>query len=188
MIQNISDYKKYRYMDDARYKKSKHPFLLWLMGGDENSCMRSYMRTLRRLEYYTNVDRSLLGRVIRAYLTYKHRRNCMKYAVFVRPNSCGPGLRIVHIGGIHLNCESLGANCTVTQGVVLGNKNLPENRPVVGDDVELTLGCKVIGKITIGNNVIVAPNSVVVKDVHDNSIVSGILAKFIKYNGKKVSP
>lgn len=52
----------------------------------------------------------------RAFLTYKHRRNCMKYGVFIRPNSCGPGLRIVHIGGIHLNCASMGANCTVTQG------------------------------------------------------------------------
>lgn len=127
-----------------------------------------------------------MGGVIRAFLTYKHRRNCMKYGVFIRPNSCGPGLRIVHIGGIHLNCASMGANCTVTQGVVLGNKNLPENRPIVGDNVELTLGCKVIGGITIGNNVIVAPNSVVVKDVPDNSVVSGVPARTIKHNGVKV--
>ena len=52
--------------------------------------------------------------------------------------------------------------------------------------VELTLGCKVIGGITIGNNVIVAPNSVVVKDVPDNSVVSGVPARTIKHNGVKV--
>lgn len=40
----------------------------------------------------------------------------MKYGVFIRPNSCGLDLRIVHIGGIHLNCASIGANYTVTQG------------------------------------------------------------------------
>lgn len=68
----------------------------------------------------------------------------------------------------------------------MGNKNLPENRPIVGDNVELTLGCKVIGGITIGNNVIVAPNSVVVKDVPDNSVVSGVPAHIIKHNGVKV--
>lgn len=55
MIQTKEDYKEYRHMDDARYVKSKHPFLLWLMGGNENSHMRSFMRTLRRLEYYINV-------------------------------------------------------------------------------------------------------------------------------------
>ena len=38
----------------------------------------------------------------------------------------------------------------------------------------------------IGNNVIVAPNSVVVKDVPDNCVVSGIPAKIIKKDGKKV--
>lgn len=173
-------------MDDDRYVKSKHPFLLWLMGGDENSCMRSYMHTLRRLEYYINVDRSLMGRVIRAYLTYKHRRNCMKYGVFVRPNSCGPGLRIVHIGGIHLNCIRMGRNCTVTQGVVLGKKNSDENRPIVGDNVELTLGCKVIGRVIVGNHVVVAPNSVVIKDVPDNCVVSGVPARIIKRDGNKV--
>ncbi len=32
MIQTKEDYKEYRRMDDARYVKSKYPFLLWLMG------------------------------------------------------------------------------------------------------------------------------------------------------------
>lgn len=186
MIQSKEDFREYRRMDDARYAKSKHPFLLWLIGGDENSHMRSYMRTLRCLEYYTNVKIHLIGRVIRAFFEYRHRRNCMKYGVFIRPNSCGPGLRIVHIGGIHLNCIRIGCNCTVTQGVVLGKKNTNENRPIVGDNVELTLGSKVIGCVTLGNHVIVAPNSVVIKDVPDNCVVSGVPARIIKQDGKKV--
>ena len=45
----------------------------------------------------------------------------------------------------------------------------------------MTTGCKVVGKITVGNNVIIAPNSVVVKDVPDNAIVSGIPAKILKF-------
>lgn len=48
--------------------------------------------------------------------------------------------------------------------------------------MELAVGCKVIGKIKIGNKVVVAPNAVVVKDVPDNAIVGGVPAKIIKMN------
>ena len=41
-----------------------------------------------------------------------------------------------------------------------------------------------IGRIIIGNNVIVAPNAVVVKDVPDNAIVGGVPATIIKISGK----
>lgn len=52
--------------------------------------------------------------------------------------------------------------------------------PTIGDNVEITVGAKVIGKVSVGDNVIIAPNSVVVKDVPSNTIVSGVPAKIIK--------
>ncbi len=61
-----------------------------------------------------------------------------------------------------------------------------EKRPIIGDNVDLSVGSKIIGKVRIGNNTIVAPNSVVVKDCPENSIVSGVPAKVICVNGKKV--
>ena len=39
-----------------------------------------------------------------------------------------------------------------------------------------------IGKITVGDNVTVAPNAVVVKDVPDNCVVGGVPARIIKQN------
>lgn len=50
----------------------------------------------------------------------------------------------------------------------------------------MTIGSKIIGGVTIGNNVIVAPNSVVVKNVPDNAVVSGIPAKILSINGRKI--
>lgn len=73
--------------------------------------------------------------------------------------------------------------CSVSSSVVVGNKGTQDNRAIIGNNVELTIGCKVIGKVVLGNNVIVAPNSVVIKDVPDNAIVSGVPAKQInKHN------
>ena len=39
----------------------------------------------------------------------------------------------------------------------------------------------IIGDVTIGNNVTIAPNSVVTKDVPSNCLVGGTPAKIIKY-------
>lgn len=51
---------------------------------------------------------------------------------------------------------------------------------VIGNNVELCVGAKVIGKVCIGDNVIVAPNAVVIHDVPSNSIVGGVPAKILK--------
>lgn len=100
----------------------------------------------------------------------------------IGPNIVGPGLKILHsqTGGVIINCLTMGSDCCVTAGVVIGNKDNQENRATIGNNVIITLGAKVIGKVTIGNNAIIAPNSVVIHDVPENGIVSGVPAKLIK--------
>lgn len=82
--------------------------------------------------------------------------------------------------GVIVNCKSIGNNCKINSGVVVGSKHNNSQIAEIGNNVELAVGCKVIGKIKIGNNVVVAPNAVVVKDVPDNAIVGGVPAKIIK--------
>ena len=77
----------------------------------------------------------------------------------------------------------MGNYCTVNSGVVVGNKGSNDMVPKIGNNVTLSVGCKVIGHIKIGNNVVVAPNSVVIKDVPDNCVVSGVPAIIIKKDG-----
>lgn len=64
--------------------------------------------------------------------------------------------------------------------MVIGNKLSQENRADIGDNVYVSLGCKIIGKVTIGKDSIIAPNAVVVKDVPPRSIAGGVPAKVIK--------
>ena len=105
----------------------------------------------------------------------------MSMRVHIPINVVGKGFRISHyVGGVIVNCFSIGNFCSVASGVVVGNKDTQKNRATIGNHVKLTLGVKIIGKVVIGDNVIVAPNSVVVKDVEPNSVVSGIPAKMIK--------
>ena len=72
----------------------------------------------------------------------------------------------------------MGNNCGINVGVVVGKKN--NEKPIIGDNVLLLAGCKVIGGVTVGDGAKVAPNSVVIKDVPPYTAVSGIPAIIIK--------
>jgi serine O-acetyltransferase len=154
----------------------------------ENYYIPKYLEILRRLEYLTNRRKNLLSRLQYVYTLYVYKKLAFKTQICIPVNVCGPGINIEHIGNIIINRHAkLGSNCTFQPGVVIGQKDSPQNVPVIGNNVYFGPGAKVIGKVVIGNNVTIAPNSVVIKDVPDNCIVSGIPAKIIKQNGIKVS-
>lgn len=92
------------------------------------------------------------------------------------PRRCkiGPGLVIFHFGGIAINSlVSIGENCTLRNGVTIGNKNRMDDVPTIGNNVSFGSGCVVIGEITIGDNVDIGANAVVLTDVPDNHIAVG---------------
>lgn len=108
----------------------------------------------------------------------------MRLGIRIAPNKVGKGLNIIHLaggGGCILNCLSISDYCRVQSGVVIGNVGDDEHRPTIGNHVAFGLGCKVYGKITIGDNARILPNAVVTHDVPANAIVGGIPAKIIKY-------
>ena len=75
--------------------------------------------------------------------------------------------------------EYIGKNCWINQQVTIGYKG-QGRPPIIGDNVMITCGAKVLGSITIGNNVVIGANAVVVKDVEDDSTMVGIPAKKIR--------
>lgn len=91
-----------------------------------------------------------------------------------RAANIGYGLYIGHNGGIVISSQVIiGKNLNISQGVTIGISGKGERRgvPIIGDNVYITPGAKIFGKITIGNNVSIGANAVVNKDVPDNSIV-----------------
>lgn len=76
---------------------------------------------------------------------------------------------------------TIGSNCMIAQQVTIGGKSGCSNLPIIGDNVEISAGSKIIGDIKIGNNVVIGVNSVVNKDVPDNAVVAGCPARIIKF-------
>jgi len=95
----------------------------------------------------------------------------------------GEGFYIGHHGGIIIHPKAiLGINCSISQGVTIGVKAPLETKsaPIIGNNVYIGAGAKILGGIKIGNNVIIGANAVVVSDVPSNVISGGIPAKIIK--------
>ena len=92
------------------------------------------------------------------------------------PKTCviGKGLRIWHFGGVFINGHVIiGENCTLRQGVTIGNRHDDGAAPVLGDSVELGAYAQILGNIRIGNRCKIGALTLVVQDMSDGSIAVG---------------
>jgi len=98
----------------------------------------------------------------------------------------GSGFYIGHYGGIIVSPFSkIGKNCNLSHGVTIGQSNRGKNKgyPVVGNNVYIGPGAKIIGRVVIGDNVAIGANCVVTKDVPDNAVVVGVPGRVISFDG-----
>lgn len=106
------------------------------------------------------------------------------------PYQCkiGKGSRFGYGGiGVVIHKRSIiGKNCIIGTNITIGGKTPHLEVPIIGDDVYIATGAKVLGPITIGNNVTIGANAVVITNVPDNAIVAGVPAKILRYNPEKV--
>jgi serine O-acetyltransferase len=96
----------------------------------------------------------------------------------------GPGLFIQHGIGTVITARSMGADCWVNQQVTIGFST--KGAPVIGDRVTVNAGAKVIGDITVGSDVVIGANAVVVKNVPPNVTVVGVPAYIVRRDGVSV--
>ena len=92
----------------------------------------------------------------------------------------GPGLRIYHFGNIFIHPNvSIGANCTLRQGVTIGNRTADGPVPVVEDNVDFGAYAQVLGDVRIGRGAKIGAMSVVLCDVPPGATAVGIPARVI---------
>ena len=190
MIKTRKDLKLYLTEDAKRngINKGVLRYYMSLIHGRENAHVYRYLKCLRHYEYHLNNSKRVWHKLLRLYYNFFLCRMQLRYGIRVKPNVCGYGLRIIHLsggGGCMIGAKKVGNYCGFNAGVLIGTKDTHDNRPVIGDHVAFGPGSKAFGSITIGNNVFVAPNAVVTKDVPDNCIVGGVPAKVLKYKEYK---
>jgi len=135
-----------------------------------------------------------------AHWFYKHRRFMIARwisqtgrfwtGIEVHPGArIGSGLFIDHGSGIVIGETAvIGNECTIYHGVTLGGTGKDKGRkrhPTLGDRVLIGAGAKILGPISIGSNVMIGANSVVLHDVPDFATVVGVPGHVVKQQGKK---
>lgn len=100
----------------------------------------------------------------------------------------GPRFVVNNFSGIFVLAESIGEDFTVCEGVTVGNIRGKSRLAIIGNNVYLEPGCKVLGEITIGDNVVVRANSLVLSDVPSNSLVIGNPARILPLPAEECRP
>ncbi len=101
----------------------------------------------------------------------------------------GKGFFIDHGMGVVIGeTAEIGDRVLLYHGVTLGGVSLEKKKrhPTIGNNVVIACGAKVLGALTIGDNVRIGANAVVLKDVPADSTVVGIPGRVVVRNGMKV--
>ncbi|MEO8021601.1 MAG: serine O-acetyltransferase [Polaromonas sp.] len=111
--------------------------------------------------------------------------NVLIFGIEVSPQvQIGGGLFLPHTVGTVLGAECIGDNCTIMQGVTLGTSEpdmgfTVSERPVIGNNVLIGAGAKVIGRIKIGDHAKIGANAVVLCDVPAYAVAVGVPARIV---------
>jgi serine O-acetyltransferase len=102
------------------------------------------------------------------------------FGLVIGPNATiGPGFSIAHSQGIVIHRSAvIGSHFRVQHQVTIGQRN--HKVPIIGNNVFCGCGAKILGAITIGDNVKIGANAVVVHDFPSDCTVVGIPAKIVK--------
>lgn len=129
------------------------------------------------------------SRVLRMLSAALHRTVEITTGISISPRAeIGPGLLIVHFGGIVIGpMVTMGANCTLAHGVTVGQARSGDDRsPDIGDEVAINAGAKIFGPITVGKGAMIGANAVVNQDVPAGALVVGVPGRVVKIQGKSV--
>lgn len=121
-------------------------------------------------------------------LSYFYHRICMfhlsrKYGIEIHPSTrIGSGFALFHPYNITVNPEAIiGNNVNISKGATIGMecRGIRRGSPIIGNKVFIGINATIVGKISIGDDVLIAPNSYVNCDVPSHSIVIGNPCKII---------
>lgn len=179
MIRSYTDYLAYLEADRAALGRSGSP--PWMLLQDP---IWYFLRLLRTTEYYLNCGVPLMRRPHQLWTKLQFKRARLLLGFNIPPNTCGPGLCLVHEGDILINADArIGSHARINIGVVIGSGRRDEDIPVIGSHVVIEAGAKIFGGIQLADWTHIGANAVVNKtSCQPGRILAGVPAKDIGAN------
>ncbi len=96
----------------------------------------------------------------------------------------GPGFVLIHSYGVVINADVRGGrDVKIEHGVTIGAEK--NEAPILGNNVFVGAGAKILGGVRIGDNTKIGANAVVVDDIPDGATAVGIPAKVVRHDSTK---
>jgi serine O-acetyltransferase len=151
--------------------------LLWLGPDDRNRLLGRFLFAFPefRSVYYHRLAAGNPAGVLAARICARIWKGAP--GVDLSGTPIGPGLFLSHGQSTILSAERIGANLQVHQGVTVGWDYRGDRRPIIGDDVFIGAGAKVLGAITVGDGARIGANAVVLCDVPPGATAVGVPAQ-----------
>lgn len=132
---------------------------------------------IKKFHYYLRKAQCCQNKLLRLYycLRFNTIRNKRGIEISCK-TKIGKGLYLGHVYNITINpAVVIGENCNIHKGVTIGqeNRGIRKGVPTIGNEVWIGMNATVVGSITIGDDVLIAPNSFVNQDVPSHSVVIG---------------
>lgn len=141
-------------------------------------------RTVDYYNYRLKHSPSIIEKV--KYLYYIRKRNILgaRLGLEIGTENIAPGLLVYHYaGGCVVNGGSIiGKNCHLHGNNCIGNAGPHDlHCPVIGDNVMIGVGAKIIGNVNIADGIKIAAGAVVVHSFDESNItIAGVPAKKVK--------
>lgn len=151
--------------------------------GDE---IWKFQYCFRNLDYQMNRTRkSVFSAIPKVYWRLMYHRLSIKLNFTISDEvQIGKGFSIAHYGNVLIPSTSIiGDNFRIHDGVCIGATNGGSKTAIIGNNVFIATGAKIIGDVCIADDVAIGANAVVVKDIDTPGTTwGGVPAKLISYN------
>lgn len=141
-----------------------------------------FRHNLRYIVYFRYAQNAK-NRMFRLFCEYKLFRLCRKYGIEIKTDTqIGMGFLMVHPYNITISPYArIGNNVNIHKGATIGTNNGGKHpgAPIIGDRVYVGINSTIVGGISIGDDVMVAPNALVNQDIPSHSIAIGNPCKII---------
>ncbi len=158
----------------------------WIEPGQVVEVPRLTLRTTLKLLYRYRALRAMLWFRIGSWCQQKRvpglpgliqRRIMRHYGMEILIGAdIGGGLYVAHPVGCVIVPARMGRNCSVIAAVTIGMRN-EWAFPVIGDNVFIGAGARVLGGICVGDNAVIGANAVVIHDVPPGETAVGVPAR-----------
>lgn len=139
----------------------------------ESYYIYKFMLYLRFYEYFIKQKTNLIISFIRIVCMKKYQQYANKLGFVIGDGVLGENVKFFHRGSIIINPNArVGDGCKFHGDACLGVKKTgEEGAPVLGKDVDIGVGARILGDVYIADNIVIGANAVVTQSFYEPGIV-----------------